>query len=213
MACGYAVTFQEDAVTVPASKQPLLRKSAATHSMVFLQCNAGLAVEIVEYPEPGEETNSATVELASPPDMRSLIAGGAERAWKMSGGERNLVCWNASDYQACVSFWSKIFSRDPTLVGEGVAATFQIRAPLPRWNLTLQIGSRAADSDCMLDDPGITCLSLLCKDVVQMEKNYMKAGATYTTGILPFRLGGKNVDLALVRCPGGQIIELTQLSL
>lgn len=195
---GYEVLFREEAVSVPASKIPLLRNAVATHGMVFLQSKNSIALEIVLYPESsGNAEDLFHVSLRQEGQQQNQLHTFRNLDFRAD----NSVYWNCKEKDECVDFWSNILEQDPVQsnTDSKILHSFSVRSPIVRWNAAISIGSSEQSPEAMLDDLGISCVSLICKDVRKTESFFLKSGASYSTGLVFLEPGGQKILVALLR--------------
>lgn len=81
---------------------------------------------------------------------------------------------------------------------------------LPGWScrLRLEIGSGLPPS---LDAAGLTCLAFYCNNIVEDTQHLIDLGARDSTGCFDLTLGEKTMTIAMLRIPGGPLVELINL--
>ena len=85
-------------------------------------------------------------------------------------------------------------------------------SPFKRWALDfVLIETNAGQTRAMLDAPGFRCLALITTDLRADLKKMMKAGGTEATEPFNLLLNGKMLQVALLRGPSDEIVELIEL--
>jgi hypothetical protein len=85
--------------------------------------------------------------------------------------------------------------------------TLILDSRLPSWScrFRLQVGDTLPIS---LNATGPTCLAFYCNRIKEDAQRLIDLGATDSTGSFDITLGGRNMTIAMLRVPGGLLIEL-----
>lgn len=214
--CGYERRFVHADLPNPAAKRNLVRKWTDVHDIRLLGAQGLPSVEILHH-HSGAIANSSNFQ----PRIHIRDAGADERRQLAEFGlildqGKGALSGNLRVGIACVAvpesavFWEKAmgFSVQSCEMDQ---AELSFRALSPSWSidLILEKNERLA-GPTFLDDLGCTCLSFLVRDVPHALEMCAGHGALAVGEPFPFKVGGKVLDVALVRGPGGELIELLQ---
>lgn len=214
--CGYAVQFTHKDLSNPQSKKGLVRTWTEAHNMRFFAAPGLPSIEILHH-------HDAVVSGDSNywPHVHVPAAGGREcntlaRFGVSLVGENRATSGNLLVIMACENiksqlvFWEKAMGFTVHYC-ERDSAELRFRSLSPTWCIDLRLEkSEGRVEPTYLDDTGCTCLSFLTRDIGETLKSCREFGASRIGGIFPMETGGKSVDLAFVRGPQGEIIELLQ---
>lgn len=93
------------------------------------------------------------------------------------------------------------------------SATLQRKSLIDEWSLSVVVRfDRERRLPAMLDEPGWTCAAMISSDLEGDLSRLMEYGAAGATPPFEFTAGGRRLRIALLRGPGGEIVELIELS-
>lgn len=78
---------------------------------------------------------------------------------------------------------------------------------LPGWTCRLRLQA-GASSPVSLDAVGPTCLAFYCNRIAEDAQRLIDLGATDPTGSFDLTLGERAMTIAMLRVPGGPLVEL-----
>lgn len=86
-------------------------------------------------------------------------------------------------------------------------------SPIPAWCLDVVLmESRDPLPRPVLDAPGFPCLALLSTDARKDEERLLQSGGSDSTGLFEVGIDGKKLQVVVLRAPGGELVELIQVS-
>jgi hypothetical protein len=85
--------------------------------------------------------------------------------------------------------------------------TIQLDSRLPGWSCRLKI-ERGVSKPVLLDAEGATCLAFYCNRIEEDALALIQQGANEYTGIFDVTLDQKRMSIAMMRLPGGPLLEL-----
>lgn len=85
--------------------------------------------------------------------------------------------------------------------------TLILESRLPGWSCRLQLQTGASDP-VSLDAIGPTCLAFYCNRCAEDAQRLIDLGATDPTGSFDITLGERAMTIAMLRAPGGLLLEL-----
>ena len=232
---GYSIKFINSNVPNPQAKTPFLYKYNNLHSVAFCQSAKGLPIELIQHGKAFAVSVGAFLPVFThlPKDAQLLrddmwnIEGMKQKFCQFRGSstiamveadvledETSLyitqVVLPCNDLNASRNFWNKIGFR--TIGDSGKANELLFTAPIPQWNLKLHLVETDNPNNSMLDSQGFPCLALLStqinEDLLQLTQN----GINEFLGPFEIRIDGKDLQLAMLRGPDKEIVELIQFS-
>jgi hypothetical protein len=88
-----------------------------------------------------------------------------------------------------------------------------IHAPVPAWSLEIVLAQGETTTEpCYLDSAGFSCLALLSSSVIVDRDRAVEMGGLEPTEKFVLKVGGKCLDIVLLRGPDKEIIEMIGLS-
>lgn len=193
---GFSLKFLEKVENHP-EKRPFLRKWVDAHQLAFMQKLGDLSVELVDY--------GSTPKKAPRSYQREKEGGQWTSTFQLL----------TSDVAATQQFWMEglglehIERKTPELEVQHL----RHRGKSLWTAIDLKIyGSKEVDSGfpMYMDDPGINCLSFVTTDMEEDFRNLERQGGTEISGSFQLQLGGKRMNVGLVRSPTKEIVELLQ---
>jgi hypothetical protein len=135
-----------------------------------------------------------------------------------------LTCHGPTDGENTNLLWStetiKIRVREPAVLrrvllnGLGFQlakdGTLQFESRLPGWSCRIML-EEADSGPVRLDSTGPTCLAFYCNNLEEDAHCLIELGATDCTGIFDLTLGNRNMRIAMMRLPGGPLLELISI--
>lgn len=234
----YAVKFLEADLLNPDQKRPFLRYWAPRHSMAFLTAPEGISLEMLPcHRGPAEapfgyqpilpvEDKVFRAFQADPhgcfepvsamlgQEVRSAILGGvnaltvpADAAAGIRDG-LHAVALGCSDIERSATFWTQgLGLKKVPSVGSG--RWLQLRSLSRSWDLTLLLYPLPSGTRRMyLDDAGCNCLSFLTRGHENWRAQRMQHGASEHGESFVIAVGGRQVQVAFLRGPDGELVEL-----
>jgi len=217
---GYHLKFLQRSIPNASQKQPFLREYQPTHTIAYCRNGQGLAVELTEH---GKILHRSARTYG--------IYASAENPQVLRG-----VSLRTADVEASLRFWKDGLGLEPVrrtleqpvvprqfqelvppgLTADSVAAAshrLAACAPAPAWCVEMALVEAEISGDLpMLDDIGFTCLCLLSTSIERDLARAVRAGGTQATTIFPVEVNGRLLRVAMLRGPGGEIIELIQFA-
>lgn len=186
---GFTLDFTDPRVVNSPEKQPLLSASgraAKTIGIRYFKGRAGPAVELLSYPTAGPDHPSRFI----PEFVDGSLVG---------------VTCPVDDLRKAEGFW-----REAGLKPAG-GGMLELTAPLPQWRLRLTLRKEEAGVVPGLDSLGYHCLSLLSSDIDADLKRL--SASTLGEASVPFDVvvNQKTLRAAMVRGPGGGLVELIEV--
>jgi len=118
-----------------------------------------------------------------------------------------------TDLTAAEVFWSgalgfKPVNRDPG----GAWALLRLKSPIPAWGLDVLLAAGPARAEPYLDQAGFPCLALLCSKMDHDLGAVAGAGASRASEAFVVEVGGRELMVALLCDPDGNLVELLQVA-
>jgi hypothetical protein len=88
--------------------------------------------------------------------------------------------------------------------------TAEFASPVPQWRANLMFVEGDPVPHPHMDSPGSTCVSILVKDLQRTADTASGAGALSVSNSFEIEVDGKVLKIAIVRTPGGAIVELME---
>ena len=118
------------------------------------------------------------------------------------------------DLPAAERFWTK--GLRCSLVDRGIATgrswlRVRVNSLVAAWSLDVILSEEAPlEHQPSLDDDGFTCLALLSNKLEADCEASVASGGPAATGVFQIEVAGKPLDIAFIRGPSKEIIELIQ---
>lgn len=235
---GYEVRFVENGIPNNILKKPFLQEYRPSHSIAYCWSRKGASIEIVQHgdilpglpahynvlfskefgglTDPGGEAGNASEIFSAAEGGRDCKAHywpdfGTNVWCAENAGDLNAVSsmLYAGDFNASREFWGKLgFVETQTGRTAGTAwSLLELKTILPRWSSKLVLVETAGrKNNYYLDSPGFSCLAFLSNDV-KADSARLSSGA----GIFKMDVGGKAMEISMLRGPSGEIVELIEL--
>ena len=214
--CGYAVQFAHADLPNPPAKKGLVRTWTALHDMRLLAAPGLPAIETLHHHDVAVSGGSnyrphVYVPEVGGPAQDTLVRFGVSlvRENRAASGKL-LVTMACADIRSQLVFWEKAMGFAVHSC-DGDGAELRFRALSPTWCIDLRLEKSGKPVEpTYLDDTGCTCLSFLVRDIGEALEKCREFGAVEIGVTFPLEIGGKSVDVAFVRGPQSEIIELLQ---
>ena len=216
VSCGYALHFAHADLPNPKPKRHLVRMWTEVHELRLFTASGLPAIEILHHHDravPGVYNFQPCIYIpeAGTAERDILDRSGVyvtDENISVSGNLLvNIAC---EDVRACVPFWEQAMGFAVQSCGEN-RAELRFRALSPTWCIDVCLEkSDGPVEPTFLDDLGCTCLSFLVRDISDALEDCREHGARDVGEIFSLDVGGKSVDVALVRGPRNELIELLQ---
>ncbi len=196
---GYTTTFRDDALASHPSKEPFLGAPRAELAMAhFAPPAPGQAVEVTEYAgAPPAGRASYAVDAAGEGPTADVLAAASHPITR--------VAVATTDPGASRGFWTEALGfRD---ADESPRLLFP--ALLEAWRVEISLAP-AGNHDRSLDADGLVLLTLLCSNLDRDLAALAEHGGLRFASPWDERVGGRQVRIALVEGPGGELVELLQ---
>lgn len=232
---GYEVRFAVEDLANHDAKRPFLRQWRPRHAIAYCALRGCVAVEVTVHSAtlPVEQGPYEVLCSGQPgPDaepLHDVFDGPATKAdarmtyWRWpairtrfatSPGMGDLrigsVAVSVVDIDASTRWWTDAlgfrYRGSPT---PGVH-DLDRASPVADWRLDLMLVSQAAHALPMLDDTGFTVLALITTDIAE-DAPRVSHGAAEVGRTFEQRIAGRNVRLAFVRGPSGELVELVEV--
>lgn len=197
LAAGYTPAFSELDLANHSAKRSFQAVDRSTLDLVYLSPPApGPAVELTAYD--GPPPRGETVYTLAAPAPAGTIGGVVVRAARPAES---------------LAFWTKglgFAERGPM---NGTAA-LEFPTPVPAWRLPVVLeGDAASGGPTAVDAEGCVLVTLLTTDLRRDLANLAESGlAAAATEVWEESIGGRGLQLAFVRGPSGELVELVQLA-
>lgn len=119
------------------------------------------------------------------------------------------------DLHSAVAFWSGALGFRPVdrdASEEARWARLRLRSPIPAWGLDVLLAQGPSRAEPCLDDSGFPCLALLCSNMNHDLGAVANAGASRASEVFQLEVGGRELTVALLRDPDGNLVELLQVA-
>jgi hypothetical protein len=139
--------------------------------------------------------------------------------WGMDNDRPNALSIQAvmlpvADLRAAERFWAKGLRCHLIDRGTGTGRPWlrmRVNSPIAAWSLNLIISEEAPiNHPPSFDDDGFTCLALLTNRLEADCEASLASGAIPVTGVFNIEVEGKSLDIAILRGPNKELIELIQ---
>jgi len=225
---GFRLHFAERGVLNPAGKSRFMLQPGGRHDLAYCAGPRGLAIELTRHERAMEEGSSAYE-----PVWEGKVAAGSVIGARLGGPDGTsgrvpvrlpdfrTACWREGDdgppaivslilpVPACevsARFWCEGLGANLERQVEG-AMEVEIRSPFPSRRGRLRLESRPQVKARHLDEAGFNCLALLSTEI-DRDLEAVRAVARETSPVFSLQVGGKSVQLAFARGPGGELVEL-----
>ena len=121
------------------------------------------------------------------------------------GGIAEVIC-RSSDAAASRIFWTEGLG-----FSETDGKTF-FKAVFPHWSLKISFREDREWKPGFLDSAGFPCLAFLTRNIEEDLLRLGKAGAACSTRPFRMQVNHKSLKAAIVRGPGGEIVELLDIN-
>lgn len=232
---GYRVMFAETALPNDQTKARFLTEYHQLHSITYLQRAGETAIELTNYGAVQRTCGGYDIWFGGRPqgviDARGNdhVAG----AWRQLGCHDPCVCYwpavnaniwfdgtghngagiravlsQATDIDATLAFWSETFGLRAARASDGLHVV-EIKAAVPQWALRVAFVP-GTGQPTRLDDGGFACLALLTNDLASLIERVDRTAVDHT-GVFTVRVNGRDLAVAILRAPGGELVELIQV--
>ena len=162
---------------------------------------------------PNHSGKSAFTELYQP--RHDLLLLNAAGLWPLeitchgpTQGYNQQLAWTPDALQAKLPDPAPL--RALLLEGLGFQAEandFRLKSRLPGWSCRLRL-EQGATEPVRLDATGPTCLAFYCNRIEEDAQHLLGLGASDYSGVFDLTLGARSMNIALLRAPGGPLLEL-----
>lgn len=133
-----------------------------------------------------------------------------------SGGAPVSACCVA-DLDASTHFFREVLKA--RTLGAGTTGgrawrALEFSAPIARWRLRLLLAAATGRTECqplMLDSTGFPCIALLTSDIAKDSAVIERALNRPLDGRFAMEVNGKPLEIAIVRGPSGELVELIEV--
>jgi len=176
---GFSLKSSHRGIPSAAAKWPLMARRAKSHDLVLM--SGGVAVEIVSH-DTGSVTTGAVLDFSAESGQVILRVEHVAR-------ERDFLLASLS----CVA-------------NEGI---IEVRGAFPSWNVRLElVADSAVPALPPLDIEGFSCLAFYSNNIREDIARLLALGARDATDEFEINLNGRALSIAMLRSPGGAILEL-----
>jgi hypothetical protein len=237
---GFEIRFMEENISNPSEKLGFLHTYSECHSLAFAKGRVGPGVELIHHPWSSlEHVGAYGACIASGDQNWALFVedrGNGSRhsansdqtwcpahvetarfnAWTLSNSKTSgviSIIVNSHDVYASYHFWTKgVGARPASSIGP-FSPHLKFTSPVPAWSTDLLIvADERIGSNChAIDDAGFNCVSLLSNNITADRNLLLANGATAATAPFKLRVNGKTLQLALLKGPSGEPLELLSL--
>jgi len=188
---GFAPAFVERDIPNAPEKRSLLHTYTARHDIASCRAQAGIAIEL---------TNHGPVYAPAPPSYEVTFGGGGIVAVAVISG----------DVRASKRFWRDglRFTVAAGNADDAEQALLAIRPPVAAWAFELRVAPGPQRALPMLDDEGFPCVALITNRLDADLAQALSAGGHSPAGPFVAHVNGNELHVALLRGPGGELVEL-----
>ena len=94
-----------------------------------------------------------------------------------------------------------------------VDGRIEIRGAFPKWSAQLRLVENKSAPQCQpLDIEGYSCLAFYSNNILEDVQRLVGLGAGSATEEFAVDLSGRRVNVAMLRSPGGAILELLRVN-
>lgn len=214
---GYTIQFEYRELRNPPAKKTLVRQWTDEHEMRLLAAPGLPSIEILHHHN-GARSNTSNYAPTLPlTNMGGKTRGVLSRygigvADHKAGTTNELLVSMQCQNRALVAdFWRNAlgFTCDE---GEESGEALRLKALSPTWRMALRLEQVDEPVEpTYLDDIGCTCLSFLVRDINAVLDLCRLNHAKYIGEVFAMNVGGKDMSVAFVRGPQGELIEFILL--
>lgn len=188
---GFAPAFVERDIPNAPEKRPLLHAYAARHDIASCRARTGIAIEL---------TNHGPVNAPAPPSYEVTFGDDGIAAVALTSG----------DVRATKRFWRDglRFTVAAGDAADRAQAILAIRPPVAAWAFELRVAPGPERALPMLDDEGFPCVALITNRLDADLAQAISAGGHSAAGPFIAHVNGNELHVALLRGPGGELVEL-----